>query len=101
MKIGLVQFKPIFGDVESNVKKIEKLISPVEADLLVLPELATTGYTFTSKEELYRLAESFDSSESLDRLHALASDKKCAIVTGFGMLYYNHTSNYEVIKVSS
>lgn len=83
MKIGFVQFRPLFGDVESNIKTIEKMVSPVEADLLVLPELATTGYTFTSREELYCLAEPFETSESLNRLHALASDRSCALIAGF------------------
>lgn len=83
MKIGFVQFRPIFGDAESNIKTIEKLVAPVEADLLVLPELATTGYTFISREELYRLAETFDTSENLSRLQTLASHRSCALVVGF------------------
>ncbi len=83
MKVGFVQFRPLFGNVVSNIGTIEKLVASTEAELLVLPELATTGYTFSSREELYRLAEPFDTSESLQRLHTLASDRSCALVVGF------------------
>ena len=83
MKIGFVQFKPLFGEIETNLKTIENLISTAEADLLVLPELATTGYTFTSKDEFHHLAEPFESSESLGFLQSLAEKKSCALVVGF------------------
>ncbi len=83
MKTGFVQFRPIFGDIEGNVRQMESLIAPLEADLLVLPELANSGYAFTSKEELASLAEPFDNSPSLDRLQALAAEKNCSMVAGF------------------
>ncbi|MHA1724812.1 MAG: nitrilase-related carbon-nitrogen hydrolase [Promethearchaeota archaeon] len=57
MKIGFVQSLPIFGNKESNFKEIEKLIAGKKIDLLVLPELFSTGYTFISKEEAETLAE--------------------------------------------
>ncbi|MFC1694237.1 nitrilase-related carbon-nitrogen hydrolase [Candidatus Latescibacterota bacterium] len=84
MKIGFIQFKPVFGEVEANVETMKRLISSVEADLLVLPELATTGYTFTSPEELAKIAEPFDNSHSLDSLQDLARERSCALVVGFG-----------------
>ena len=52
MKVGFVQFCPIFGKKEENLRKAEKLILKEEADLLVLPELFITGYIFADKEEL-------------------------------------------------
>jgi predicted amidohydrolase len=87
MKVGFVQFKPLFGDVAANISTMVKLISSVEADLLVLPELATTGYTFTSPEELAQIAEPFENSPSLDRLSELAKLKNCGLVVGFGEMH--------------
>lgn len=84
MKIGYIQFRPVFGEVETNVDAMKRLISTVDADLLVLPEMATTGYTFTEKEELARIAEPFESSPSLDALQQLARERSCALVVGFG-----------------
>ncbi|MFC1538189.1 nitrilase-related carbon-nitrogen hydrolase [Candidatus Latescibacterota bacterium] len=84
MKIGFVQFRPEFGNPAANVKTMTDMISSVEADLLVLPELATTGYTFTSKDEIRDMAEEFETSESLGILQEVAAKQSCALVVGFG-----------------
>jgi len=84
MRVGFIQFNPVFGDHAVNLETMKRLVSSVEADLIVLPELATTGYAFTSKEELSRIAEPFESSPSLDVLQAVAQERDCALVTGFG-----------------
>jgi predicted amidohydrolase len=84
MKVGFIQFRPVFGEVSANVGTMKNLIDSVEADLLVLPELATTGYTFTSQDELVRIAEPFENSPSLDELSKLAREKNCGLVVGFG-----------------
>jgi predicted amidohydrolase len=83
MRIGYLQFRPVFGEVDVNVAAMKRLISTAEADLLVLPELANTGYTFTAVEELSRIAEPFESSPSLDALQKLARERSCALVVGF------------------
>lgn len=93
MRVGFVQFQPRFGDVKGNCEAMVRLISSTVADLLVLPEFATTGYTFASRDELARLAEPFETSESLARLHELAVERSCALVVGFaesaGERFYN------------
>ena len=57
MKIGYIQNAPIFGEIEKNFEDVRVLIRNIKADLLVLPELFATGYTFTSKEEVRILGE--------------------------------------------
>lgn len=57
IKIGYVQNSPQFGDKEKNFEQIENLLGDVTADLIVLPELFATGYTFISKDEALSLAE--------------------------------------------
>jgi predicted amidohydrolase len=83
MRIGYVQFRPVFGAVDDNRAAMERLIGTTDADLLVLPELATTGYAFTTGDELAGLAEPFDSSPSLDRLQTLARERSCTLVVGY------------------
>jgi 5-aminopentanamidase len=83
MRVGFVQFRPVFGEVAANLETMKRLVSSAEADLLVLPEAATTGYAFTSREELARIAEPFESSPSLDVLHDIARRRSCAIAVGF------------------
>ena len=57
MKVGYVQSSPIFGEKQANFSRIESLTGNLRADLIVLPELFATGYTFTSKEEAMELSE--------------------------------------------
>ena len=83
MKVGFIQFIPVFGDISGNIDTMKRLISSVEADLLVLPELATTGYTFTSQEELAKVSEPFEQSRSLESLQTLARERSCALVVVF------------------
>jgi len=42
MKIGFVQFEPLFGEVDRNLELAGSLIMESDADLLLLPELFNT-----------------------------------------------------------
>ena len=57
MKAGFIQTEPIFGDKEKNFRAVLALTGSTKADLLVLPELFATGYSFVSKEEAMAMAE--------------------------------------------
>ncbi len=59
-KIGFVQTSPRFGNKAGNFREITGLLRGVKADLIVLPELFATGYTFTSRDEVESLAEETD-----------------------------------------
>ena len=62
---------------------ILRALEYVEADLLVLPELAFTGYLFENREALYRLAEEPQQSVIVERLISLCKTRDLHIVTGF------------------
>lgn len=57
MRAGILQFKPKKADVDANLKTIQKFLIRRKFDLAVLPELATTGYNFASRNEVRELAE--------------------------------------------
>jgi predicted amidohydrolase len=57
MRIGVVQFNPLFGGVGRNIAKAISLVRPLKADLWVLPELFATGYQFADASEARVLAE--------------------------------------------
>ena len=57
MRLGFYQFAPEFGQVEANVKHISAVLKSADAELIVFPELATSGYLFTGLEEVERAAE--------------------------------------------
>ncbi len=65
MKVGYYQFRPLFGKIKQNVKKVVNALQDAEADLIVLPELALTGYNFRDRNELKALAEDPDSSSTV------------------------------------
>ncbi|MFX1470719.1 MAG: nitrilase-related carbon-nitrogen hydrolase, partial [Promethearchaeota archaeon] len=82
MKIGYIQTSPIFGEKEKNFEQINKLIDDLKADLLVLPELFATGYTFVSKKETESLAEDLE-GQTAQFLIKLSKKTKATIVGGF------------------
>ncbi len=53
MIVSAIQFYPQLGEIDKNLEKISKLISEAaenNAELVVLPELANTGYNLSPKE---------------------------------------------------
>jgi len=93
MRVGFYQFRPAFGRVHLNRKKVIEKLSTVEADLLVLPELAFTGYNFRDRTEIFPLAENPAASPTIDALAKLCLQKNFFIVSGFAekqdVLLYN------------
>jgi len=57
MRVGFHQFAPRFGRTEDNLRKVAEALRACGADLLVAPELATSGYAFASREQSAALAE--------------------------------------------
>ncbi|MGB2696796.1 MAG: nitrilase-related carbon-nitrogen hydrolase [Candidatus Zixiibacteriota bacterium] len=100
MKVGFVQFCPFFGNKRKNLKKIAQLIEDVEADLLVLPELCTTGYIFKNKEELRSLAESIPDGPTVDFFKDLANEKGINLVWGMPERDYDKVFNTSVLVTS-
>ena len=92
IRVAIVQFTPVYGDKSSNIRVLAELLAGVDADLIVLPELCTTGYFFTSKQELALLAEGVDGEVSR-RFGAISQSKGSIIVAGIaeaaGSSYYN------------
>jgi predicted amidohydrolase len=84
VRVALYQFDPCFGEVDSNLEQVEAALSKVDAkaDLWILPELFSTGYTFASRSETASLAEAID-GPTVGRVIAWAKELNCAIAFGF------------------
>lgn len=54
--VAVAQLAPVIGDLEGNRARACAAIEAADADLVVLPELMTTGYVFASEDELRSLA---------------------------------------------
>ncbi|MFQ5751320.1 MAG: nitrilase-related carbon-nitrogen hydrolase [bacterium] len=83
LRIGFYQFRPIFGNVPANLTKVVKALSQIKADLIVLPELALTGYYFKDRNEVKILAEEPENSSTVQSLIALCRERDFYLVTGF------------------
>lgn len=58
LKSAYLQTSPVINDPGQNIKQIESLIGQVKtADLVVLPELANSGYNFKDRKEAEQTAE--------------------------------------------
>lgn len=82
MKIGFLQTSPIFGKRDENTKTALAKIDALDADLVVLPELFSTGYQFTSREEACALAERVPDGETTCALASIAKKKHLYLVAG-------------------
>ncbi|TFG10663.1 acyltransferase [Candidatus Heimdallarchaeota archaeon] len=94
MNVGFLQFGPILLDVEENINSINKIISSVKTfDLLVIPELANSGYIFAKREELTKVAEELPGGYFTNKLIEIAKEKDGYIVCGIcekkGEQYFN------------
>lgn len=79
MKLGLVQYAPIWENPEENILKIEELIKSANSkfDLLIFPEMTLTGFTMKAEE----FAEEIDGTSTKYFMH-LAQRLKTDIFTG-------------------
>jgi predicted amidohydrolase len=60
VRIAVGQMQPLIGDLDGNLAKMKEILtssSENDVDVLVLPELANSGYVFNSREEAYSLSE--------------------------------------------
>jgi predicted amidohydrolase len=93
MRGGYLQFQPEFGKVDKNINKVTKLLSGEKFDLIVLPELANSGYLFADKKELVEFSEEIPSGRFCRAMFEIAEEKNAFIVSGIcereGDNFYN------------
>jgi predicted amidohydrolase len=71
IRIAVAQYEPRIGDLGGNrAAAVAQVEAAAErgAQLVVLPELASSGYVFSGEEEAGRLAEDADTGESVTAL---------------------------------
>lgn len=82
LNISLVQFTPVWDNVTQNLRHIADLLKDVQTDIIVLPELSTTGYSFINREETLNASEDMD-GQSIAFFKQLAKDHQAMVIAGF------------------
>jgi predicted amidohydrolase len=92
-----VQFEPVLGDTGPNVERLLELTAEAArrgAELVVLPEMATSGYCWTDRSEIAPFVETIP-GPTVDRFAAMAAARGIWVVLGMPEvdprtgLYYN------------
>lgn len=78
LKVGIVQYNPVWEDKSANMIKIKNLTeNPDSVDLLIFPEMTLTGFTMKSN----KFAEQLE-GESYNFFSDLAKGANCSIMYG-------------------
>lgn len=100
LKVVAIQYSPVFLDLKTNRttvgKLIEKATSKKDPTLIVLPELAFSGYNFESLAHVEQTAEKIPTSESCRFLEKLTMEYGIYVVAGINEEAKGHFYNSAV-----
>ncbi len=94
MRVAAIQFEPTRGPSSGSLFRLLPLVeqAAADADLVVCPEMAATGYLFPSAEEARKVAET-PTGPTFQALSVIAERHRCWVVCGFaedaGDVLYN------------
>ncbi len=96
MKIGIVQFAPVWENPIDSFLKVKELISKsnVKADLLIFPEMSLTGFTMLAE----KFSEEFDGFATQSFLRMAQSSKTnimCGVIEKHGKEIYNSLIHFD------
>jgi predicted amidohydrolase len=80
-RVAAIQYEPVLGEKENNVTRLLHLVEEAAAHgakLIVVPEMATTGYCWQSRAEITPYVETIPGPTS-DRFQQLATSSECYI----------------------
>jgi N-carbamoylputrescine amidase len=85
VKVAVVQFEPRVGveNLQRNADAVKhRIVQAADngADLIVLPELATTGYVFNTREEAFAHSESIHDGATIELISRLARERDLYLV---------------------
>ncbi|CAM6002782.1 unnamed protein product, partial [Sphagnum balticum] len=86
MRIACLQFAPQVGDVDNNLNRADAVLSkanPKNLDLLVLPEMAFSGYNFRSLQHISPFLEPTTSGITSLWARTTALKYECVVTVGY------------------
>jgi predicted amidohydrolase len=82
VKLSFLQLCPVRGDPARNISVISGALDGADADFVVLPELATTGYMFADRDQAMQMAETVD-GPTVTGLARICATGDLHVVCGF------------------
>ena len=76
MKIASLQMDIIKNNKDKNISNVDSLIGNNKLDLVVLPELFSTGYFFESKSQIEEISEKYRKEQQPINYWKLLARKK-------------------------
>lgn len=96
IRVACVQMEPVVGDTPRNIARSLEMIGKAAdegARLVVLPELANSGYVFATRAEAFALAEPIPAGPTCQAWARIAAERDIYIVAGIsehaGEVLYN------------
>ncbi|MBO6777232.1 MAG: nitrilase family protein [Marinibacterium sp.] len=96
LRIACIQMEPVVGEKDRNVSRSLEFIAAAAdqgARLIVLPELANSGYVFETREEAFELAEEIPDGPTCAAWAKIAAERDIYLVAGiserYGQVLYN------------
>ena len=82
-RVSLIEDNIVWGDKHANLAQLKRNMQnvPEDTDLVVLPELFTTGFV-ADRDQAMALAER-NIDETMNLIHQLAAKYQCAIAGSF------------------
>lgn len=87
IQLGYCQYEVDYGDWKANARQVAAAVAPLRGPgLLVLPELAFTGYDFPNRDDARAMAEPFGEGRTSALLQRLAAETGITLVCGYAEL---------------
>lgn len=89
MKVAILQFNPLLGRTAHNIHHADQLLSSsqVHIDLLVLPEMAFSGYNFPSLEAIRPFLEPTAQGPTAQWAIKTATLRNCTVIVGYPEIF--------------
>ncbi len=100
VKVAALQMEPHIGNKDRNIEETLKIIDEAGkngAELMVLPELCSTGYIFNSRKEAFDLSEEVPEGPTTQEWIKAAKKHNAYICAGITEREMNHLYNSVVV----
>ncbi|SVE10776.1 uncharacterized protein METZ01_LOCUS463630, partial [marine metagenome] len=97
MRVGFIQNNPVFGEVGRNLSSAESSLIQDAADLMILPELFSTGYHFLNRNEALSFSEPIPEGPTTLALIQICKKNQTSIIAGIAERDGDRTYNSAVV----